>query len=971
MTPSLEHATAFLSKIVPWPKDGEDGYVNIHHTYQGEGHSKPGWGGRACRSLNEAINAIEFVLGNASTRDIYVCMSRQSAAKEKTSKTGRKYYTPIRNQPNALALKSLFLDIDIKDNDSGYPDLDLAAAALKVFIKKTGLPNPSAIVRSGGGLHVYWTMDRALTPQEWQPLANALAEATKREDFKCDTAVTIDCARVLRIPNTWNKKTDPPRPVKLVSGKVAESDYSVERLEKALAPYKVAKPTPSHPVDVRLFDSKTFPSYSPLEGQSPLSAGIYVREEGMTADEIRACLDVIPNDKVDWTRWNTMGMRVFAACGGASFGRDEWERWSATNPNAGDKDNCADRWETFHTSPPTRTGAGALVNEARAATRDPKWMPPRPAQLTGSAGGSPVIDQSDMPDGYRREADGTISRLVRYKDGSSDYVRIWKYPLWEPWLQECPGVLHFTTVRPGKKLEKAIEFEHLGGMSMRACLHTQDLILPPGPKGTEYLTEFLMSWVQKLQESKDSVKSAPFGWSVDVRTGQLEGFVFAGRVWTPAGNRPAANPDLEIQRQYTPTGQAEPWADAIKLVTGIGRSDLDAIVAASFGAPLVRFTGQQGLQMSVYSSASGIGKTTALKAAQAVWGDPVSGLQGLGDTKNAVINKIGQIRHLPLFWDELKTDEQVKKYVELTFEVTGGREKARMTQNVQQRKPGTWQTMLVSASNDSLRDQVLGSTKTTTAGLYRLFEYEVKKSTKGQINSSDAQRSLAKLNDNFGQIGLEYAKFLGANFEQLDEEVGSFLRALTAELGASNDERFWMALITCICMGARYANQLKFTSIDEHALKSFLVAVLVDMRTQGANQTVDMHNVMNVSNQLAQFLNAMRGRNTLITDRIHIAQGRPAPNGIKILCDVSRVDAVYVQKGVEDKLLRFSSTYFNHWLRQQEFPQQVFTEAFKREFGMQKVRGRLAAGTSLQAGAVEYLFEIDLCHPAAAKFIDE
>jgi Protein of unknown function (DUF3987) len=113
--------------------------------------------------------------------------------------------------------------------------------ALDKFIKDAGLPKPSAIVNTGGGAHVYFILDRALPPGEWQPLANALAEAARRHGLKADLQVTVDSARILRIPDTSNKKYDPPRPVELDPC----SDftiYSVDLLAEKLAPYKFAVP---------------------------------------------------------------------------------------------------------------------------------------------------------------------------------------------------------------------------------------------------------------------------------------------------------------------------------------------------------------------------------------------------------------------------------------------------------------------------------------------------------------------------------------------------------------------------------------------------------------------------------------------------------------------------------------------------------------------------------------------------------
>src|SRR6202012_4023325 len=196
---------------------------------------------------------------------------------------------------------------------------------------------------------------------------------------------------------------------------------------------------------------------------------------------------------------------------------------------------------------------------------------------------------------------------------------------------------------------------------------------------------------------------------------------------------------------------------------GQGRPDLEALVASAFAAPLVYFTGHNGALLSAYSRESGIGKSTAVTIAQAVWGNPKSGIQGLSDTENAVMGIVGDIKSLPLYWDELKTDQDTKKFVKMTFQISAGKGKSRMDSKAQLREPGEWQTLVISASNESIIDHVTSQTNTTTAGMMRIFEYQVVPSDRGRISTSDAEIIRSKLNNNYGHVGLKYAQFLGMN----------------------------------------------------------------------------------------------------------------------------------------------------------------------------------------------------------------
>jgi hypothetical protein len=159
----LDDARSFLARVVPWG----DGYVNLHWRFQGEGYDRPGWGGRATRTLDEALGSLRFQLNKPTTLDIYVCMSAQREAIIREH-GNRHWAAALRSGPNAVALRSLFIDVDVKEG--GYPSTREALSAVHVFCASIGLPLPTTCVQTGsGGLHCYWTLETPLPPQEWLP----------------------------------------------------------------------------------------------------------------------------------------------------------------------------------------------------------------------------------------------------------------------------------------------------------------------------------------------------------------------------------------------------------------------------------------------------------------------------------------------------------------------------------------------------------------------------------------------------------------------------------------------------------------------------------------------------------------------------------------------------------------------------------------------------------------------------------
>jgi hypothetical protein len=204
----------------------------------------------------------------------------------------------------------------------------------------------------------------------------------------------------------------------------------------------------------------------------------------------------------------------------------------------------------------------------------------------------------------------------------------------------------------------------------------------------------------------------------------------------------------------------------------------------------------------------------------------------------------------------------------------------------------------------------------------------------------------------------------------VEQHVEDFYKKVGDEMRVVNEERFWRVMVATLLMGATYANSLKFTNIDVKALKAFLFNVVAGMRTQKSKTSVNMRDQLNISNVLAQFLNQMRARHTLVTNVIHRRPGKPLTGAVVTKVDPSRLEATYVHIGVDDKMLRMSSHYFAQWPEKEGYSRLMYQKSLTTEFGAKEVVGRMGAGTQY-AVPTERLIEIDLAKTPIANFIDE
>lgn len=146
--------------------------------------------------------------------------------------TPNSYFIPKRASKNIRHFRALYIDLDLTDYSKNEAIYEVALLSGQGII-----PEPTMIVDSGRGLHLYWRINHA--PKQaiwtWQELEDHLYRQLKH--LGADAKVT-DSARLLRLPGTINSRNNAPCKPLVITDK----QYSMYELRDQYLEAKQIKP---------------------------------------------------------------------------------------------------------------------------------------------------------------------------------------------------------------------------------------------------------------------------------------------------------------------------------------------------------------------------------------------------------------------------------------------------------------------------------------------------------------------------------------------------------------------------------------------------------------------------------------------------------------------------------------------------------------------------------------------------------
>ena len=589
-----------------------------------------------------------------------------------------------REQSTTHLMPALWLDLDCGEGKD-YPDQGTAVQALQTWLAATKIPDPSFVVSSGYGLHIYWQLTTPVPHDKWLAVAKHLKQSCRVHGLMADPARTSDAASIMRMPGTRNHKYRTTAPVEVL----ASRDDTVD-LQAFRARLPMVGPLGAVPVATPKGEWDTTAKLPPGDANKIASKcsqmGLMRFHKGkMPEPEWRAGLSILwrcEDAEVliqDWSRGDPRyDPKLTRDKAEGTLGPATCAHFSDLNP-----EGCA--------GCPYAGKIASPINLAYAEEL------PEP--------GSDATDEGPIAvPGYAITKEGLFKEPTGLEGGP--LMKISDFAVWIEDAREFSSAddhrlraaltLAWRDVR-GKPYTAGIPHAELHDpRSWTTWLANNNLA--SFVKGAE-----MSQYISKMHKIRYAEKGAR---TVYDRLGWYENHSLF--VTGKQGIRVDSIEDVIVDAQgsiaeLAPSGTLEKWREGMR-VLGQKRYQAHAFaLLMGFAAPLLDLVGKQGAVVALVGE-SGKGKTLAAECGLSVFAHPKS-IQGSGrDTINALGMYLGQLRHVPALVDEVTTLKDYRMR-DLIYMAANGTDKAALNQKRERKAVMTWRTVTMLTSNHSIVDR--------------------------------------------------------------------------------------------------------------------------------------------------------------------------------------------------------------------------------------------------------------------------
>jgi hypothetical protein len=771
-----------------------------------------------------------------------------------------------RKADEAQYVRSFFVDLDVGPG-KGYDTKEEALAALDAFVVDAELPPPVRI-DSGGGVHAYWIFDEDIPAHEWKPYAEKFKQNCLDHGLHIDPVVTADLARILRCPDTFNYKTEPPIPTKLLDSAI--SVYVFNEFKRYLGsikedPMAIIQAIPKGMTEEQRraagmdnFENsfeKILIATDEGRGCAQIKYAIENRTQ-LTEPVWRAALSIAQHctNRIQAIRIISEGHPDYdedAAIQKAAITQDKpyaCDTFNKVNPgictscpNWGKITNPLVLGKEFIQAPVSEQGEVVEVPHVQGTTVTKiKALPQElyPFVYGQNGGIYYLVRDEDDETGERTHKPVLISTYDLFPT-----KRIFSITDGECLLMKTilPNDPEREFLLPLKSVYAADKFKD--------TLASNGVLFNPGPREVGFLMQYVIKWGQYLMsKSSAEVMRMQMGW-----TPNRDAFVLGGREITREGKElasPTSPLCKGVAKHLTTAGSYENWK---QLANELNRPGLELhafTLLCGFASPMMEYTSTSGVTISL-TGESGAAKTGALYANLSIWGHPKD-LSVLDATENGMTGRFLALHNLPFGLDEVG-NMIPKTLSQLIHKIAQGKSKIRMQASVNAEREHEMSASLIAVftSNHSLYDKLASLKSDPNGEVARLIEISIRKPQVLKDNPHLGREIFDKFRFNYGWAGPHFVRAVyNTGDYEIEKIMDYWASRFKQDFGEDTAYRFYENLISATMTSGEIANKAGIINIDVERVYRVIVGEMISIR-----DNVVKINSVNYESVLSDFIN--------------------------------------------------------------------------------------------------------------------
>ena len=926
------------------------------------------WNRGSFADLDDAVAAIQMWDRDPDWTVFYsVGRMADNAVTKDDGSTG---YT--RKKSNATWFKAVCFDLDIGGK---YPAQKDGHKALMDAVQALQLPAPM-VVSSGRGIHYYWPLINAVTKQEWEEVSIALRLALAEQKVEIDNSKIHDASMVLRPVGTSHKKQIPWRLVTLMAD---SPDYDIADLRQPLSQW----------IGLKQAAKASAPKPTSITSAILRNCNLDIRAIARKCNQVAAML--ASGGEFDAAGTPVLEPLWRLALGLAAYAVDQEEAMLLLCAQHPDFDHAANmaKMSAWGTPPPTCAAFEALcpagcVGCSYKGVVSPVSLNEEAASLPPGVSTLVAVEQADespmfqIPEGYYISSGKVYTDIdvdVKDKDAAGNTVTktIKQKTLVCPYEMHLIGMyaefgLSASTARIAVKYphdgwkshDIATSLVQVGGRDFAAWMGDRQIYLSTEAT-TQRTRTFLMTYLAKAQALVPSgVDFKRFGWQEDGSF--LCGEEIIGTAARTAMKRRLKGTAAQYSDKVRKHGDRNVWADITKYIDhpkaeflGVG------LLTACMGA-LGNISGNATPIISFYSINSGTGKTLSLAIGQSAFMNPSDKhMLQPKDTDNSIYHALGVLGDLSGAMDEMTVMDDDKRAVDMAYVVSQGRERGRMTKEIEARELSYWNAPMRVSSNKSLYDMYDMVSAKNEGVKMRTFQFNL--DGREFVDKYGVALHVA-LGDNYGHAMSELVAavlHLGGKRVVWEKGLAAFEKKFRFTFQA--EERFFKnTCVACYTLGM-IGVSLDLFRFDLDRIINYMLARVVELRNQHIITTTDGFDI------IGQFMQEYNHQ-IIVSRKENVPGGQPkiqipTPENASIRLDILYDNHTAVLKG---SVLYINASTLRSWLRRNK-------DSMERLLAELHAMGALLArnqrvtmfkGCQMINPGQAYCIAIDLTHPRMA-----